>query len=246
MSVKDKVVIITGASSGIGAATAKRLAAGGAKLALIARHEEALDQLKNELPAADVLTFATDVTDPVGLQKAVDVTKAKFGRVDVLFNNAGIMPLSPLSEARRDDWQKLVDVNIMGVLNGIAAVLPTMHEQGSGHILATSSTAGHKVFPTFAVYSGTKFAVRAIMDGLRQEEAANHIKSTIITPGTVTTNLYKTIPGKDAQAAEASLHDNPNRSLTADDVAQQVVRAIDTPANVSVSEINVRPIEQEA
>lgn len=246
MSVKDKVVVITGASSGIGAATAKRLAAGGAKLVLIARHEEALDKLKSEMPDTDILTFATDVTDYVGLQKAIDIAKSRFGRIDVLFNNAGIMPLSPLSEGRHDDWQKLVDVNIMGVLNGIAAVLPIMHKQGAGHILATSSTAGHKVFPTFAVYSGTKFAVRAIMDGLRQEEAANHIKSTVITPGTVTTNLYKTIPGKDAQASEASLHGNPNRSLTADDVAQQVVRAIDTPANVSVSEVNVRPIEQEA
>ena len=213
---------------------------------LIARHDEPLQKIKDEFAKTDILTAVADVTDFAGLKAAVDQTKEAFGRVDVLFNNAGIMPLSPLAELKRDDWQKTVDVNIMGVLNGIAAVLPIMHEQGAGHILATSSTAGHKVFPTFAVYSGTKYAVRAIMDGLRQEEAKNHIKSTVITPGTTTTNLYKTIPGQQAQKAEASLHDNPNRSLTADDVAQQVVRAIDTPANVSVSEVNVRPIEQEA
>lgn len=246
MSIKGKVVVITGASSGIGAATARQLAQKGAKLMLIARHEAPLQTFKKEFPDADILTVSADVTDFDALQAAVNQTKQAFGRVDILFNNAGIMPLSPLAESKRDDWQKTINVNIMGVLNGIAAVLPIMHEQGAGHILTTSSTAGHKVFPTFAVYSGTKFAVRAIMDGLRQEEAKSHIKSTVITPGTTTTNLYKTIPGQQAQAAEASLHDDPNRSLTADDVAQQVVRAIDTPANVSVSEVNVRPIEQEA
>lgn len=246
MSNQGKVVIITGASSGIGAATARLLAKEGAKLMLVARHPEALEAIKKDFPEGQVLTAVADVTDFAALKSAVDQTQQTFGRVDVLFNNAGIMPLSPLSEAKRDDWQRTVDVNIMGVLNGIAAVLPILHKQGSGHILATSSTAGHKVFPTFAVYSGTKFAVRAIMDGLRQEEAKNHIKSTVVTPGTTTTDLYKTIPGKDAQAAEASLHDDPNRSLRAEDVAEQVVRAIDTPANVSVSEVNVRPIEQEA
>lgn len=246
MTIKDKVVIITGASSGIGAATARLLAQQGAKLMLVARHQEALDKLKADLAPAQVLTATADVTDFTALKTAVDQANKEFGRVDVLFNNAGIMPLSPLRDGQRADWQKTVDVNIMGVLNGIAAVLPIMEKQQAGHILATSSTAGHKVFPTFAVYSGTKFAVRAIMDGLRQEEAAHHIKSTVITPGTTTTNLYKTIPGEQAQAAEAHLHDDTNRSLSAADVAEQVVRAIDTPANVSVSEVNVRPIEQEA
>lgn len=246
MSVKDKVVVITGASSGIGEATARQLAKDGAKLLLIARHEEVLKQIQSDFADGQIMTAAVDVTDFDGLKDAIKQANDQFGRIDVLFNNAGIMPLSPLSAGKRDDWQRTVNVNIMGVLNGIDAVLPYMHQQGSGHILATSSTAGHKVFPTFDVYSGTKFAVRAIMDGLRQEEAANHIKSTVITPGTVTTNLYKTIPGKEAQAAEASLHDNPNRSLRADDVALQVVRAIDTPANVSISEVNIRPIEQEA
>lgn len=241
-----RVVVITGASSGIGAATARLLAKQGAKLMLIARHEEPLTKIKNEFPDSEIMTAIADVTDFTALKTAIQDAEYAFGRIDVLFNNAGIMPLSSLSEGKRDDWQRTVDVNIMGVLNGIAAVLPIMEKQKSGHILATSSTAGHKVFPTFAVYSGTKFAVRAIMDGLRQEEAANHIKSTVITPGTTTTSLYKTIPGKAAQEAEAGLHDNPNRSLTAEEVAKQVVRAIDTPANVSISEVNIRPIEQEA
>lgn len=151
MSNQGKVVIITGASSGIGAATARLLAKEGAKLMLIARHQEALDAIKKDFPEGQILTAVADVTDFAALKSAVDQTQQTFGRVDVLFNNAVIMPLSSLSEAKRDDWQRTVDVNIMGVLNGIAAVLPVMHKQGSGHILATSSTAGHKVFPTFAV-----------------------------------------------------------------------------------------------
>ncbi len=240
----DKVVMITGASSGIGAATAKQLAAAGAKLTLIARRKDRLEAIKQALPDADILIQATDVTDSAAMQQAADATIARFGKIDVLFNNAGIMPTSFLNERRISDWQHMVDINILGVLNGIAAVLPQMEKQGSGHILTTSSTAGHKVFPSFAVYSGTKFAVRAIMEGLRQEEASHHIKSTIVTPGTVATELFETIPDASARANEHALHDNPNRALTADDVATQVVRSIDTPTNVSVSEINFRPIEQ--
>lgn len=244
MSIKNKVVVITGASSGIGLATARQLAAGGAKLLLLARHVDSLQQLQKEFPNTDIMTSAVDVTNFDSLKSAIDQAHDKFGQIDVLFNNAGIMPLSKLSEGKRDDWQKMININLMGVLNGIAAVLPIMHQQGQGHILATSSTAGTKVFPSFAVYSATKFGVRAIMDGLRQEEAANHIKSTVVIPGTTTTNLFKTIPNAKASQAEASLHDNANRSLSADDVATQVVRAIDTPANVVVSEVNLRPIEQ--
>lgn len=244
MSIKDKVIVITGASSGIGLATARQLAKGGAKLTLIARHEGPLDAVKNEFPNTDIMVRTADVTNFEELAQAIKDTQAVYGKIDVLFNNAGIMPVSPLSEGKRQDWQNMLNVNVMGVLNGISAVLPIMHKQGSGHILATSSTAGTKVFPNFSVYSATKFGVRAIMDGLRQEEAKNHIKSTVIIPGTTTTNLYKTIPDKNNREAEDQLHDNPNRSLTADDVATEVVRAIDTPANVVVSEVNIRPLEQ--
>lgn len=244
MQLNEKVIMITGASSGIGAATAKRLASAGSKLVLIARREDRLNEIQQEFPEAEILIESLDVTDYTAFETAVQDTIDKFGRIDILFNNAGIMPNSPLAEKRRNDWQRMLDINVMGVLNGISAVLPTMEKQRSGHILTTSSTAGHKVFPGFAVYSGTKFAVRAIMDGLRQEEAMNHIKSTIVTPGTVDTELFNTIPDAEARSAEAALHKNVNRSLSADQVAAEVVHAIDSPDNVSISEINVRPIEQ--
>lgn len=240
MSVKDKVVIIAGASSGIGAATAKLLAQQGAKLMLLARHQEPLNEIRNQFPAAEILTKAVDVTDRDQVQAAVNETKERFGRIDVMFNNAGIMPISNLADLKYDDWANTININVMGVLNGIYAVLPIMRAQGRGHILSTSSVAGHKVFPGFAVYSGSKFAVRAIMEGLRQEEAANHIKSTIITPGSATTNLYTP-----TTADERAARENANVSLRPEDVAQQVVRVIDTPANVTVSEVQIRPIEQQ-
>ena len=162
-SLKEKVVIIMGASSGIGEATTRLLAEKGAKLVIAARREDRLVEIKNSLPDAELVYKAADVSNYEDVKKVVDLAVETYGHVDVLFNNAGIMPTAPLVEGRRDEWKKMLDINIMGVLNGISAVLPLMAEQKSGHIISTDSVAGHVVYPDSAVYCGTKFAVRAIM-----------------------------------------------------------------------------------
>ncbi|MEO5283133.1 SDR family oxidoreductase [Limosilactobacillus allomucosae] len=240
MSVKDKVIIITGASSGIGLATAELLAKDGAKLTLAARHVDKLAEF--EKYGDQVLVKQTDVAEADQVQELVDQTVAKFGRVDVIFNNAGIMPVSYLSERRINDWQQIMQTNVMGVLNGIAAVLPYMEEQNSGHIITTGSTAAYKVFPKFAVYSASKFAVRALMEGLRFEEREHNIKSTLISPGTTVTNLVNTIPGEADREDERRVQQSA--SLTAEEVAEVVKQVIDTPDNLAVSEIHVRPVKQ--
>lgn len=241
METSQKVIVITGASSGIGFATAKLLLARGAKLALAARHIENLRALSKEYPK-QVIVQSVDVSVADQVEKLIKQTLETFGHIDVLFNNAGIMPVSHLREGRRQDWQDMLNINIMGVLNGISTVLPIMEAQGHGHILTTDSTAGHKTFPKFAVYSATKYAVRAIMEGLRQEENDKNIKSTLITPGTTSTNLYKTIPSQADQEDELAVHESA--ALAPDDIAKAVVYAIDTPDDVSVSEIHIRPTHQ--
>ncbi|KMO65636.1 oxidoreductase, partial [Lacticaseibacillus rhamnosus] len=183
MTVKDKVVVITGASSGIGAATTQVLAQAGAKLVIGARREDRLAKLAEPFGNDQIRYQATDVTNQDQVKSLVDLAIKTFGHVDVLFNNAGLMPLSEMAELKVDEWERMVDVNIKGVLYGIAAVLPHMIEQHSGQIITTDSVAGHIVHPGTAVYSGTKWAIQAIMDGLRQEQAANHIKTTMISPG---------------------------------------------------------------
>lgn len=192
MSIQNKVVIITGASSGIGAATAKLLASKGAKVVLAARREDRLQALASEI-GANAIYQATDVTNRAQMASLVQLALDHFGCVDVLYNNAGVMPQGNLSERDYDQWQKMLDINIMGVLNGIGAVLPTMQAQQDGLIISTDSVAGHVVYPASAVYNGTKYAVRAIMEGLRQEEKDNGIRSTIVSPGAVKTELVNTI-----------------------------------------------------
>lgn len=243
MSVKGKIVALTGASSGIGFATARLLLDQGAKVAMSARHVDSLGDFEKNHPD-DVLIMKVDVRDHKQVKSFIDQTVEKFGGIDVLFNNAGIMPVSKLIEDRRSDWQDMIDVNITGVLNGISSVLPVMEKQGHGHIIATDSTAGFKVFPSFAVYSATKFAVKALMEGVRQEEQQKNIKTTLIYPGTTATDLYKTIPDQKAREAEHSLQ-HGDRVLQAEDIAKMVVFAIDTPDHVSLNELNVRPTLQE-
>ncbi|MCA9753266.1 MAG: SDR family oxidoreductase, partial [Gemmatimonadetes bacterium] len=164
--------------------------------------------------------------------------------IDAIFNNAGVMPTGNLSEVRRDEWKSMLDINILGVLNGIAAVLPAMKAQKSGHILATDSVAGHVVYPGSAVYCGTKFAVRAIMEGLRQEERENNIRSTIVSPGLVNTELYTTIADKGVGESLRKASEIPGVGLTPQDVAGAVAYAIGTPDTVAVSEIILRPTKQ--
>ncbi|HDV0872045.1 TPA: SDR family oxidoreductase [Enterococcus faecalis] len=241
-SLSEKVIVIMGASSGIGEATARLLARKGAKLVIAARRQERLIAIKKELPEATILVQQADVTKEEEVQRVIKLTMEKYGRIDVLFNNAGVMPTAPLIEAPKGEWRQMLDINIMGVLNGIAAVLPIMVEQKSGQIIATDSVAGHVVYPDSAVYCGTKFAVRAIMEGLRQEQRENNIKSTIISPGAVQTELYQTISKR--VVAETLHLEQLSWVLKAEDIAQAVVFAIDTPDRMSISEMVVRPTTQ--
>lgn len=241
-SLKDKVIIIMGASSGIGEATVRKIAEKGGKQVIAARREDKLKAIADSLPDAEIRYMAADVSKYEDVKKVVKLAVDTYGRVDVIFNNAGIMPTGNLIEAHREEWKKMLDINIMGVLNGISAVLPIMQKQQSGHIIATDSVAGHVVYPGSAVYCGTKFAVRAIMEGLRQEERVNNIKSTIVSPGSVNTDLYKTISDKTAQEALFKLQGEIG--MSPEDIAEAVVYVIETPPNVSVSNIIIRPTKQ--
>lgn len=242
MTLKGKVVIITGASSGIGKATAELLAKAGAKLVLIARRKERLEEIKDGLPESCICTYQADVTDFEELQAAVDFAVDRFGHVDVMDNNAEIMPVNPLIKGQRQEWQKILDVNVMGVLNGIAAVLPTMVRQGHGHIIATDSVAGHVVVPNLAVYNGSKFAVRAIMEGLRQEQRENGIKTSIVSPGAVHTELFNSI--NDPQNRKNEIETEEKIGLAPQQIAKAIAFAIDTPDDTDVNEIIVRPMGQ--
>ncbi|MFD1774840.1 SDR family oxidoreductase [Paenibacillus rhizophilus] len=245
-NIQDKVVVIMGASSGIGEATTKKHALEGAKLVIAARREDRLKALVESLHNTEISYAVADVSNKEEVQAVIDLAIEKYGRVDVLYNNAGVMPTAPLSETRYDEWRQMLDINIMGVLNGIAAVLPIMKQQQSGHIISTDSVAGHVVYPGSAVYCGTKFAVRAIMEGLRQEERESNIRSTIISPGAVSTELYTTIndPENREWVKDLMSKGAEGLSLKSSDIADAVAYAISTPETVAVSEIIIRPTKQ--
>lgn len=240
--INGKVVIITGASSGLGKATALRLAKGGAKLVLAARREERLVELRDAIieQGGDAIYQVTDVTDRAQVESLAKAAKEAYGRIDVLVNNAGLMPLSPLDELKVDEWDQMVDVNIKGVLYGIAAVLPTMREQHVGHIINLSSIAGHKVFPSSAVYSATKYAVKALSEGLRQE-GDGEIRSTNISPGAVATELTSTISDPDTAKNVDEMYE---MAIDPDAIARAIAYAIEQPADVDVNEIIIRPTKQ--
>lgn len=240
--IQNKVVIITGASSGLGEATAQRLAERGAKLMLAARREDRLKELvaKIEQAGGTAQYQVTDVTQKDQVDALAEATKAAYGRVDVLVNNAGLMPLSPLDEAKIDEWDQMIDVNIKGVLYNIAAVLPIMRAQKSGHIINISSVAGHKVFPAGAVYCATKFAVKAISEGIRLE-ANGEIRSTNISPGAVATELTNTISHDDTAKNVDKMYDV---AIDADAIARAITFAIEQPDDVDINEIIVRPTKQ--
>lgn len=250
MSVKDKVVIITGASSGIGQATAFLLAKNGAKLVLGARREEKLKDICKKIndDGGQAIYKVTDVVNYDDVKALSDLALSEYGKIDVLYNNAGIMPVSPLVEGRRDEWKQEIDININGVLNGIAAVLPYMQEHKSGHIIATDSVAGYNIWPNYAVYNGTKFAVRAIMEGLRQEQYKNNIKSTIVSPGSTVTNLLSSTGqspvAQQMRKAIAASDQSSDWALRPEDIAQAVLFVIDTPNRMSVNDMIVRPTNQ--
>ncbi|MGX7596374.1 SDR family oxidoreductase [Planococcus plakortidis] len=241
---EKKTAIITGASSGIGQATAKELAEKGYHVMLAARREERLAELKKEIEAeggsADYKV--TDVTSAEEMKQLAQAALDKTGRIDVFVNNAGLMPLSFMNKLKIDEWDKMVDVNIKGVLYGIAAVLPIMERQKSGHILNVSSVAGHQVSKGSAVYSGTKYAVRAISDGLRQEIDPSHeIRVTIVSPGAVETELTHTITDEDVLDSFKSMS---MEMLQAKDIAKAIAYAVEQPAHVDVNEILIRPRQQ--
>ena len=240
--IHQKVIIITGASSGNGEATARRLASSGARLVLAARREDRLEALTDDLKSAgaDVVWQATDVTDRKQVEALAAFAKETFGRIDVLINNAGLMPLAPLDAVKVDEWEQMVDVNLKGVLYGIAAVLPTMHEQHSGHVINLSSVAGHTVFSGGAVYCATKFAVKALSEGLRME-AGDEIRSTNISPGAVDTELTSTITDPDAKKEADELY---QVAIDPDAVARAIAYAIEQPTDVDINEIILRPTAQ--
>lgn len=240
-----KTAIITGASSGIGQATAKELATKGYSVMLAARREERLAELKQAIEdAGGTAEFkVTDVTSADEMQALADAAIEKFGHIDVLVNNAGLMPLSFLNKRKVSEWDQMVDVNIKGVLYGIAAVLPHMEERREGHIINISSVAGHDITPGSAVYSGTKFAVRAITEGLRQElDPSMDIRATIISPGAVATELSTLITDQDILDMFAS--GNDMKFLAAEDIARAIAFAVDQPDYVDVNEILIRPRQQ--
>lgn len=236
--INGKVILITGASSGIGEAAALELGRAGAKLMLGARRSDRLEKLTGQIRAAGgTAEYRTlDVTDPADFATFIADAETRFGRIDVLVNNAGIMPLSPLASLKTDDWNRMIDVNIRGVLHGIAAALPRFTAQGSGHVINVASIGAHYVVPTGAVYCATKFAVWAITDGIRQEH--DNIRATIISPGVVETELGNDI--SDDRAAGV-LQELRKRSLRPDAIARAIRFAVEQPADADVSEIIVRP-----
>ncbi|ACB61016.1 MULTISPECIES: SDR family oxidoreductase [Exiguobacterium] len=241
--IENKVVIITGASSGIGEATAKLLAKQGAQLVLAARREDRLKTLQQEIEqlGGKAVYQVTDVTDSAQVEQLAKLAQDTFGSVDVLVNNAGLMPLSKLNKNKQDEWNTMVDVNIKGVLYGIGAVLPYMREQKRGHIINISSVAGHDVMPSSAVYSGTKFAVRAITEGLRKEESVeNNIRATIISPGAVDTELKDHITDEEIKQGIGDL-----KAMDADAIARAIAYAVNEPDDVAVNEILIRPTAQQ-
>jgi NADP-dependent 3-hydroxy acid dehydrogenase YdfG len=234
----DKVVLITGASSGIGAGIARELGTAGTKIVLGARRTDRLQALADEIRSkgGDVLTQSLDVTERADVAAFADAAREAYGRVDVIVNNAGVMPLSLLASLKVDEWDRMVDVNIKGVLYGIAAVLPEMTARGSGHVINVASIGGLAVSPTAAVYCATKYAVRAISEGLRQEN--DRIRVTCIYPGVVESELADTIT--DPAAAEL-MRTYRAIALKPDAIARAVRYALEQPDDVDISDIVVRP-----
>jgi NADP-dependent 3-hydroxy acid dehydrogenase YdfG len=244
-NIAGKVVVITGASSGLGEATARHLSAQGAAVVLGARRVERLQQLADELNAmgGKALAIATDVTKHEQVKRLVDTAVERFGRIDVMLNNAGLMPHSPLERLKIDDWNRTIDVNIKGVLYGIAAALPHMQRQKSGHIINVSSVAGHKVRPAGAVYSATKTAVRVLSEGLRQEVKPYNIRTTVISPGAVASELPQSITEPDIAKGIGEFYEE--YAIPADAFARMVAFAMSQPDDVDVNEILFRPTRQE-
>ncbi len=238
-NILNKVVLITGASSGIGEATARLLAKHGAKVVLGARRTERLESIVQEIRQAGghAVYQELDVVDAEQLKAFVNTAQTAFGHIDVLFNNAGVMPLSPMNALKTEEWNRIIDINIKGVLNGIAAVLPVMEQQGRGQIINTASTGAYAVGPSCGVYCASKYAVWAISEGLRQE--CSNIRVTVLSPGVTTTELGHDITDETAATLVGQLR---TMSLSAEAVANAVLYAISQPEDVEASEIVIRSV----
>lgn len=243
-NVEGKVVVITGASSGIGLATAKVLADNGAKVVLGARRKERLEEIVKEIGEDKAAYSVTDVSKPEDVNKLVKTALDKFGKVDVFFANAGIMPGSNVSELRTEDWNNLVDINCKGVLNSVAAVYPEFKKNNSGHFIVTSSIAGIRSTPGNAVYSATKHFVRVFIDSWRSEATAEapNLRTTTIFPGAIKTELLNTVPESEKKHLVEKFYENT--AISPDAVANSVLYAISQPDNVDVSDIVVRPTRE--
>jgi NADP-dependent 3-hydroxy acid dehydrogenase YdfG len=243
-NIKNKVIVITGASSGLGEATAMHLANKGAKVVLGARRSDLLEKLVKNISANGGIAayLQTDVTRKNEVQALIDFAVSKYGKIDVVINNAGIMPIAPMSEVRTEEWDNMIDINIKGVLYGIAAALPLFQKQKSGHFINLGSVAGIKVFsPGGTVYSGTKFAVRAISEGLRHE-VGSEIRVTTIEPGAIESELKHSTIHKESSVGVNEFY---KLAIPASSVARAVAYAIEQPADVDINEIVIRPTIQE-
>lgn len=243
-NIKNKVIVITGASSGLGEETAKHLAERGAIVVLGARRSDKLAQIVNDIRSkgGTALYQLTDVTSKEQVQQLIDIAVTTYGKIDVLINNAGIMPIAPMSEVRTEEWDNMIDINIKGVLYGIAAALPIFQKQESGHFINLGSVAGIKVFsPGGTVYSGTKYAVRAISDGLRHEVGRN-IRTTTIEPGAVDSELKLSTNHEESSVGVNEFY---KIAIPAASVARAIAFAIEQPADVDINEIVLRPAAQD-
>lgn len=245
-SLKQKVAIVTGASSGIGEATAIALAAAGAKVAIIARRSERLETLTQRIQqnGGEALPITADVANEAQVQDMVSATKDKWGRVDILVNNAGVMLLGPIYEANTEDWRRMFDVNVLGLMYATHAILPLMKAQGEGHIVNISSVAGRVANAGTGVYNATKWAVGAFSESLRKEVHKDKIRVTIIEPGLVATELPQHITNSEAKERAKAFYESV-RSLDSEDIAAAIVYAVTQPPHVNVNEILIRPTEQE-
>jgi NADP-dependent 3-hydroxy acid dehydrogenase YdfG len=242
--IEGKVVAITGASSGIGEATALVLAECGAKVVLGARRSDRLEAVATRIidRGGEAASVQTDVTRRDDLTRLISLATERFGQLDVLVNNAGVGPISPLDDLRVEEWEAMIDVNIKGVLYGIAAALPVFREQGFGHFVTVASTAGLRTVSNQAVYSGTKVAVRAISEGLRQE-AGDSLRVTIVSPGFVQTDFVESVSNQEVRAQLIASRDT--FALPPDAIARAIAFAIEQPANVDVGEVVVRSTAQQ-
>ncbi len=244
-NIQGKVVVITGASSGLGESTARFLAGNGAKVVLGARRKDRINAVVKDITAkgGSALGFKTDVTNRGDVEALVEGAADKHGRIDVMVNNSGIMPIAPIAALKIEEWDRMIDVNIKGLLYGVAAVLPLMQKQKRGHIINIASVASFKVLaPGGTVYSATKFAVRAVTEGLRLELRADNIRCTMISPGAVATELPE---GSSEEATRKNLREFYKTAIPADSIARAIAYAIEQPAEVEVDEVVIRPTTQD-